>query len=308
MPRGKQRSKLARKQPKKFSHQCSALTHSYDACKNRAAISRALGGLPVCWLHKKLRLTVTSCQAVLGNNRKCLKKIPWSEKQLCVEHKDFVLPCYILRLPTELRQHIFLYILDEYQSQYVPYYTYCSFINMMCLSHQIFEEATDILYRNLVCNIALSERRVYILGRRCLSVQPGSWQKFKQFCFQFEVRENPRAILENIKIVATQLRDSSIIKLNIRVTSWYIWWGCLQSAQQVYKTLPIYLDAIRQIGRVREASVTISHDPSPELRRTEYLAKPESERTELIAMELEWRRYYEEWVKDMECGRLEEKA
>ncbi|OJD16007.1 hypothetical protein AJ78_03799 [Emergomyces pasteurianus Ep9510] len=308
MPRGKQRSKLTRVPPQKISRQCSALTASYDPCKNRATTITARRRLPVCWAHRHLGKVATYCQAVLGQgNRKCLKQIPWTDRQLCFSHKDFVLPCYLLRLPTEIRQQIFSYILDEYKSQYVQYYSYSTLVNKLCLSRQIFEEVTDVLYRNLVCDISIHERSLFILGRKCHSLRPGSWQKFKQFCFKFDASTNHGTILENVKSVVSHLRDYSIVKLDIRVQSLSIWHGDFRRVRNIYNDLPLYLDSFRQLGRVSEARATIIPD-LPALNTCQALSRYMPDEAIIKATELKWREYYEEWVESLKRGRLEQNA
>ncbi|KMU92038.1 hypothetical protein CIHG_09846 [Coccidioides immitis H538.4] len=281
---------------KKMSLQCSALTHSFGACKNRATIVPASHGLPICWIHRKLGQTVASCQAVLGGNRKCLKKIPWSERrQLCSEHADFPLPCYILRLPTELRQQIFSYILDDYQSQYVQFYTYYSFLKMARLNRQIFEEASDILYRNFVCKIYLHHEGIYILQRKCLSVRPGSWQRFKQFRFTMDIYRHGKhdETLSNARLIAAQLHGANI-KLHISVASFG---SHLLDIHNTYNVLPLYLDAFWHLWRVQEARVTIHPDPSVKLKEIEERAGLSEE---TMAISLRWRRLYKEWVEVLE--------
>ncbi|PGH34347.1 hypothetical protein GX50_02830 [[Emmonsia] crescens] len=313
MPPGNRRSKRAQERPKKIPPQCSAVTRSYSACKNRATILRARGGLPVCWAHRKLGLTVAFCQAaVLGDNRKCLKKIPWTEIQLCFEHIDFALPCYILRLPIELRQHIFSYILDEYQSSYAKFYTYFTFRKVACLNRQIFEDATDVLYRNLVCDIYLSGKNAYILGRTCHSIQPGSWQRFKQITFKFDISgdisERDGPILENVQLIASHLRDYNLIKLHVCLDSYFFWHKGPRSVEVIRNSLPLLLDAFRQVGRVREPSVVISPRLSGRPNEIELWMKSTSNDTKAIAMAMEWRRYYEEWTENLKRGCLEDGA
>ncbi|KAL2369024.1 hypothetical protein BDBG_06816 [Blastomyces gilchristii SLH14081] len=306
MPRGKRHSKPARK---KIRPQCSALTRSYDACKNRATSSRARQGLPVCWSHRKLGLSVAFCQAPLGGSRKCLKKIPWTEIQLCFKHIELALPCYILRLPLELRQQIFSYILNEYQSSYAKFYTYYSFLKVARLNRQIFEDATDVLYRKLVCDIFLSGKDVYILGRKCHSIQTGSWQRFKQLTFQLNIsvdhsgRHGP--ILENVQLIASHLQGSNLIKLHICLDSVWFWYTRRRSVELIRNFLPSYLDPFRQLGRVRELSVALSPKMSGRSNEIELWMEDMSNDSEAMAMAMEWKRYYEEWTKNLKRECLE---
>ncbi|EFR03854.1 hypothetical protein MGYG_06854 [Nannizzia gypsea CBS 118893] len=294
IPRSKQRLNSIPGQ-KKIPPPCSALTHSFGACKNRASTARTLHKLPLCWAHRKLGQAITSCQARLKDDRKCLKKIPWSERrQLCIKHADYSLPCYILRLPTELRQQIFSYILDDYQSQYVQFYTYYSFLKIAQLNRQIFREATDILYRNLVCKVFLYEGTVCILGRNCLSVKPGSWQYFKQFHIQLRVADRHEATLNNTKLIATQLRDRNI-KLHVEVLGIAYWYSC----RTAYIVMPSFLDTFRQLRRVRETRVTMDHELA--IKSIEYRGY-KREQEELVALISQWESYSKEWIEDLERG------
>ncbi|PGG97411.1 hypothetical protein AJ80_09702 [Polytolypa hystricis UAMH7299] len=258
---------------------------------------------------RELRFTVTFCQAVIGGKRKCRKKIPWTEIQLCFEHKDFAFPCYILRLPIELRQHIFSYILDEYQGSYSEFYTYYTFLKVARLNRQIFQDATDVLYRNLVCNIFLSGENVCILGTKCHSVQPGSWQRFKQITFKLDiscdisVRYGP--MVKNIQLIVSHLRDSNLVKLHVYLDSYLFWYQGTYSVGLIHHSLPL-LGAFRQLGRVREPSFAICPVYVGGSGDIEQWLKSTSNDAEVTAMAMEWRRSYEEWAESLRRGYLEE--
>ncbi|PGH08343.1 hypothetical protein GX51_01169 [Blastomyces parvus] len=298
MPQGIRRSKRLQ-QPKKIPPQCSALTPSYDACKKRALLLRTRGGgLPVCWTHRKLGLTVAFCQATLGDNRKCLKEIPWTEVQLCFEHIDFPLPCYILRLPIELRQQIFSYILDEYQRSIPRDRRYRSFLEIAHMNRQIYEDATYVLYQNAVCEISLWGKNAYILGIKCYSIQPGSWQKFKQISFGFHISENYAPPLEDVQLLASHLRDSNLTKLHIGLSSFLFWKQDTHSVDLLRNSLVLYLNPFRQLTRVRESSVvlnTMVEGPNEIERWMKYMSSD----TKAMAIAMEWRRYYEEWTENL---------
>ncbi|WEW56041.1 hypothetical protein PRK78_001476 [Emydomyces testavorans] len=144
------------------------------------------------------------------------------------------------------------------------------------------------------------------MGRKCLSVRPGSWQKFKRFHFKFDVTERDGPILKNVKSVARLLHNSGIIRLHILTRSYLFGHRRLRGVQETYNTLPLYLDAFRQLGRVREARVTLKPDPPIWFKGIEERTKLASDKTEAMNVALRWRKYYEEWVEELERGRLVE--
>ncbi|QSS59759.1 hypothetical protein I7I51_09195 [Histoplasma capsulatum] len=259
--------------------------------------------------HRELGFTVTFCQAVIGGKGKCRKKIPWTEIQLCFEHKDFALPCYILRLPIELRQQIFSYILDKYQGSYSKFYTYYAFLKLARLNRRIFQDATDVLYRTLVCNFFLSGEYVCILGRYFHPIQPGSWQRFKQITFQLDVSCDISVqygpMVKNIQLIASHLRDFNLVKLHVYLESYLFLNQGTYSAGFIHHTLPL-LDPFRQLGRVREPSFTIDRVYAGGSGDIEQWLRSRSNDAEVTAMAMEWRRTYEEWAESLRRGYLEE--
>ncbi|EEP81465.1 predicted protein [Uncinocarpus reesii 1704] len=144
------------------------------------------------------------------------------------------------------------------------------------------------------------------MGRKCLSVRPGSWQKFKRFHFSFNVSERDKANLKNVKRFTRHLQNSNIIRLDISVTSYSSWINPLLDVQGSYDTIRLYLDAFRQVGRAREARALLRPDPSVKLKEIEDLTESASVKTEAIAIASGWRRYYEDWVENLKRGRLME--
>lgn len=286
---------------KKIPPPCEALTHSFVPCKNRAN-TKASRKIPVCWAHRKQGETVTRCQAVLENNRKCLKKIPWSERrQVCTKHVDSSLPCFIIRLPIELRQQIFSYILNEYQKEYVPLYTYFSILHMAQVNRQIYQDACDLLHRKLVCNISLRNENISILKKHCLSVRPGSWQRFKQFHFQF-YDEMQEATINNLTLIVALIRDTCM-KLSVDPT-YTIWWHSHYGLERAIDALPSYLDIFRQLRGVREARVEMSPNLTTALSVYGWNSlNPEAG----MAIKSKWESYYKQWVKDLERGHSAER-
>ncbi|EZF34172.1 hypothetical protein TMEN_4382 [Trichophyton mentagrophytes] len=299
----KKKSPKAPAREKKILPPCGALTHSFVPCKNRSN-RKASRKIPVCWAHRKQGETVTRCQAVLENNRKCLKKIPWSERrQVCTKHADSPLPCFILRLPIELRQQIFTYILDGYRREYVAFYTYFNILKTARLNRQIYQEVCDLLHRKLVCNIVLMERRVCIFGKLSRSVRPGSWQRFKQFRFQFPGSGIDKAVINNLTIIVPLLRDSCM-KLSVGPFHISFFYGN-RRVEQAIDSLQSSLDIFRQLRGLREARIDTCSDFLDGLKRYGLNALKLEDR---MAITSKWESYCKQWVEDLERGHSAERA
>lgn len=93
-----------------------------------------------------------------------MKKIPWAEIHLYFDHRDAPLPCYLLRLPVELRQPIFSFVLpNDYKGRYEAYSVRHTSLAAIPPNSQLLEEASDHLYLTLLCRIYFCVGAIYIV-------------------------------------------------------------------------------------------------------------------------------------------------
>lgn len=278
---------------------------SHVPCKRPATIQLPKRA-PVCWSHRKFGDMATFCQAMVGKNRKCRKSIALTETQLCVDHADFVLPCYFFRLPTELRLQIYFYVLEIFGGQYVTWKKYVDYVLMMQVNRQFFEEAMEVLHRDMHCTIYISHQNdIIIMGRVCSPIQFGPWQKFRKFRVMFNFHSTKETTLNRLKSVATFLQDCDITRLKVAPNQLHY----DKDVRATANVLPWYLEAFRQLRGVREPIVTLFPDPFKkwEKAKRRLIVLPDETR----AMERwtqQWRNYYEEWTADLKRARIEETA
>ncbi|EFQ98512.1 hypothetical protein MGYG_01539 [Nannizzia gypsea CBS 118893] len=279
------------KSPTKHKPACSALTYSSKKCKNAASACPASKEVPVCWAHKKLGEVVTCCQAPVGKNRKCMKKIPWTEIQLCFDHQNTVLPCHILRLPIELRQHIFSFVLAEYKRKYEIYSAHHTFLTIARLNRQLFKETSDLLYRKLLCRFYFWAGDIYIMEKRCPSADPGSWQKSKRILVEFDVDDVREPILNYLGVIADRLQGSTLHKLHFHVHSDGFRYSAPRRIEAIFKAMSLYLEPFRQVKSVREPIFTFSVEVP---RQAELMARSSSDTPAALGAIKEWNKYLQE--------------
>ncbi|OJD09463.1 hypothetical protein ACJ73_10294 [Blastomyces percursus] len=107
-----------------------------------------------------------------------------------------------------------------------------------------------------------------------------------------------RPILENVQLIASHLRGSNLIGLHVCLSSYLFRHSNPRNAELIRNSLPLYLDAFGQLGRVMEPSVTINQ-MSGRLNEIELWMKSTSNSAKAMAMAVEWGRYYEEWVENL---------
>jgi hypothetical protein len=95
---------------KKTKQRCAAAIGQSSRQKTHAKY------LPTCASHRKQQTHAGWCQAQRTDGDVCGKLFRWKPPylQLCVNHREHIhpgIPCYFLKLPTELRQEIFKYLL-----------------------------------------------------------------------------------------------------------------------------------------------------------------------------------------------------
>jgi hypothetical protein len=129
------------------------------------------GFLPVCSRHKASKIYAGHCKHNDGFSR-CNKLIKYSPPfaELCDDHRDWDgLPCYLLALPTELRMHIFSYLLPDkpinawLDSPLRKDKTRITW-ELLLVNRQINSEAMDILYGSQPFTMGLNRENVALCG------------------------------------------------------------------------------------------------------------------------------------------------
>ena len=149
---------------------CNAYLKSRRRCPKTAASHQA-PYLPVCKKHKAKKLLGGRCQKSDETGR-CSKLIRYQPPfaELCNDHRDWDgLPCWLLKLPTELRMHIFSYLLPDkpinawLDAPLRKDRSRCSW-ELMLVNKQIRDEAMFILYGSQTFTVALGRENLVMCG------------------------------------------------------------------------------------------------------------------------------------------------
>ena len=149
---------------------CNAYLKARRVCL-KPAIYQQGGYLPVCKKHKARKLRAGRCQHI-GHQGRCARLIrhhpPFAE--LCNDHRDWDgFPCWLLKLPVELRMQIFSYLLPDkpinawLDSPLRNDRSRCSW-ELLLVNHQIRDEAMDILYGSQTFVAGLGRENLVVCG------------------------------------------------------------------------------------------------------------------------------------------------
>ncbi|KAF2203136.1 hypothetical protein GQ43DRAFT_430140 [Delitschia confertaspora ATCC 74209] len=109
------------KDPDRFLSRCNGYNKKNQRCRTPVGVKTAnhirtshATFLPTCRAHKDQLQHAGRCQFMEPNGERCERVFRWTPPQfeLCENHIDHPdTPCYFMKLPTELRQHIYSYLL-----------------------------------------------------------------------------------------------------------------------------------------------------------------------------------------------------
>jgi hypothetical protein len=151
---------------------CNAVQQNGTPCARAAAVFPR-NHLPVCKLHKKQRLQFGRCKAEFATSGVCDQLIKWKQPffELCDIHRDWDgMPCHLLKLPIEIRMHIFSYLLPDRpisawldRSLRIDGFKCTS--DLLLVSKQIHREAQDVLYRTQPYTVSIQRNTLNMCGR-----------------------------------------------------------------------------------------------------------------------------------------------
>ena len=108
--------------------------------------------LPVCKTHlaQDFFCIAGFCEATLDDGSLCNRLIAAQPgyNQLCEDHLDVMLPCHLLRLPTEIRLMVFDEVVPEGEIQSMPTYVWAPILGLLRVSRQISAEIANIIFRS----------------------------------------------------------------------------------------------------------------------------------------------------------------
>lgn len=200
------------KDPEGFLRRCSGYTR-----KMKARCSQVIGKnsqsanptfLPTCKTHRNQQSFAGRCQFTHQDGAPCGRLFRWTPPylELCSEHEGRSnLPCYFMNLPTELRQHIYSYLLPTEpiratisEPEFGPYQLLphhrafhpqrrrqninkgdtwppvkrsdfpSSLVDLFLSNRQVYEEAKDKLHTTVPFVIDVKNEGTFMCGRRLL--------------------------------------------------------------------------------------------------------------------------------------------
>ncbi|KAF1951846.1 hypothetical protein CC80DRAFT_597029 [Byssothecium circinans] len=148
------------------SLRCHAMTRYKLKC-SRGATTFSSGYLPTCTQHASQKIRAGRCEAIETCGQRCgcitLYDPPF---HLCPKHQEGTdtLPCYLLKIPTELRFMIYRYLFPEripsLRSYWLPWKEVGFFTSILKINRQISEEAFSVLYNQVPFQITIGPRGV----------------------------------------------------------------------------------------------------------------------------------------------------
>lgn len=159
---------------KQYYTQCASTNYDGFPCGNlvESEVGNDMvehGRLPVCDEHisHMMECMPGSCEATLPSGKRCKNFIPAEPgyNQLCRHHKDAVLRCHILRLPSEVRLMIIDRVIPEGPVRHMPFehlYMYKIALSLMLTCRKISSEAHSVLYNTRKRPLVTSVNRVEV--------------------------------------------------------------------------------------------------------------------------------------------------
>ncbi|KAH6721684.1 hypothetical protein BKA61DRAFT_162049 [Leptodontidium sp. MPI-SDFR-AT-0119] len=130
---------------------CWGRLKSGEPCANKAVSTGTLNEVPTCGVHRRLPRKSASCVAQLPCGFQCRRTCVFQVHgfQLCSLHPDTSTTCYFMKIPIELRQRIYGYLLPtkpiparKSNSGPVP----LVWLEILRANRQIHEEGIQLLY------------------------------------------------------------------------------------------------------------------------------------------------------------------
>ncbi|KAF2253056.1 hypothetical protein BU26DRAFT_449520 [Trematosphaeria pertusa] len=150
---------------------CNASTKLHFPCR-RAAKNFPSGLLPTCRQHLDRQIQAGRCQATEACGWPCLRLSTYNPPfHLCVEHQNGTdtLPCFFLRVPTEIRLMVFRYVFpDSIPIRRIPHLAWedvCSSMSLLSVNRQISEEAALVLYGEVPFEVDVATSSISLCGK-----------------------------------------------------------------------------------------------------------------------------------------------
>jgi hypothetical protein len=151
---------------------CNAVQQNGTPCARLAAMSPK-NHLPVCKTHKKQRIRFSRCKADIHGRGLCQQLIKWKPHffELCDNHRDWTgMPCHLLKLPIEIRMHIFSYLLPDrpvsaWLDRSLKSDGFKCTASVLLVNRQIHEEASKVLYRTQPFTVSIQRNTLNMCGR-----------------------------------------------------------------------------------------------------------------------------------------------
>ena len=122
--------------------------------------------MPTCKIHRHQLKVSAFCKALAACGYECGRLFEWKPHgfQLCSGHFEDNMACYFFEIPVEIRCRVYRFLLPDRaiparfrSSEYLRTDRRKVHTAILCVNHQIHEEATEFLYRTRTFNIEVSE-------------------------------------------------------------------------------------------------------------------------------------------------------
>ncbi|KAH6667799.1 hypothetical protein B0J14DRAFT_172586 [Halenospora varia] len=133
---------------------CSGTLKKGGNCVYKALCSFKPGMMPTCYVHRGQLKRTGWCRALLRCGFECGRICEWKVHgfQLCLDHREHPMTCYLLKLPIEMRLRIYQFLLPDkpIPARYGKFSLASDgggvYTAILCVNRQIHDEAAGLLY------------------------------------------------------------------------------------------------------------------------------------------------------------------
>jgi hypothetical protein len=146
---------------------CSGTLKGGRPCAYKATGPSAPGVMPTCKIHRHQLKVPAWCKAPLLCGFECGRLFEWKPHgfQLCPRHLENSMTCHFLKIPIEIRCRVYQYLLPDRvipaRCMTPPRVMTSNYLRtdmaILRVNHQIYEEATNLLYCTRLFTIEVSD-------------------------------------------------------------------------------------------------------------------------------------------------------
>ena len=173
-------------------NKCWGTVKKGGLCLNTATCPPVPGVMPTCWIHHRKPKLSGWCKARLPCGFNCGQLLEWEPYgfQLCPRHREYLVTCYFLQVPIEIRCRIYQLLLPDITiparfstSASLTTHRGQVYTTILRVNHQIHDEAAGLLYCTNVYSVEVSEGVLTMCNRPCDQTQHVRYHSVRKIKF-----------------------------------------------------------------------------------------------------------------------------